>query len=440
MKWLKYQLAYIKCKRSCVVKKGRQEGYTTAAAFKAVINRVFKQNNCVYSATDERLAKDFIDLCETWAKDLNISIISRTALELGLDVGTKVKIIGVSSNPAALRGMRNTDAIIDEYASHEAGQGQELYDAVMPLSTHGGTIDFISTIATPYHKHEELFNHAEELGLERFRVDVYDAVEQGLADIIYRKNHGKIDKPVEDIRKEFIENLKATAGASTWDREYLCKMPESGLGLIGSELYNSLMVKKWSSGLTGNYHPLYCGWDIGRSKDLSVIWVVEYFDNKARLVAIKELSNVPYQIQLEEAIKIVGHNNMHKCCVDAGAIGSQLAEDLVRKFGTRVEKVFIGHSQKKDMFDRLQKWAEQARLELPDDPRIKEDICSMRRVFTPAGTEQYEGGTAFSHADFACSCALAIMAIPEQKRAGSFYFGKANMTPQQLPQHVMGRI
>jgi phage FluMu gp28-like protein len=422
MRWLQYQKDYIKCKRSCVVKKGRQEGYTLAASFKVVVNRLIKKNNCIYSATDEKFAKDFIDLCEDWAKQLKIPILSRIALELVLDVGKRVKITGLSSNPTTLRGYRDTDAVIDEFASHEFGQ--QLYDAVMPYCTHGGTVDFISTIANPYHKHEELFNNADKLGYQRFLVDIYDAVNAGIAEMSYLKNKGVIDKPIEEIRKEYIDRLRASAGDTTWAKEYECKMPEQGLSLIGSELYNSLSISKWSNELNGSFGPLYCGWDIGRSKDLSVIWVYEWKDGFARLIAIKELSNLPYNIQLEEAIKLVGHENVAKCSVDAGAIGSQLAEDLERKFGRRVTKVNIGHTQKKAMFDKLQKFAEKKIIEMPSDIRIKEDVCSMRRVFTATGTEQYIGGTAFSHADFSCAAALAVLGIPEEKRGGTFFFAK----------------
>jgi phage FluMu gp28-like protein len=424
MKWLKFQKDFIKCDKSCIVVKGRQEGFTIALAFKVIKNRIIKKNNFIYTATGETFAKDFIQLCSEWAKKLMIPIISQTAQELILNIeGKSCKIIALSSNPKALRGYRDCDAAVDEFASHP--DGNQLYDAIMPYQTHGGTIDFISTVGSPFHKHQELFNKAEELGYVKFKIDIYDAVEQGLAEIDYIKTNGKIDKPIEEINKEYINRIRKAAGEDTFAREYECKVPIAGSSLITPELYDNLVIDNRLDYLEDkSYGQLYVGFDIGRSHDLSVISVYEYIGQNANLILIKVMENIPYQNQFEESCKIIGHPKVCKCCVDAGGIGAQIAEDLNRKFGNMVEKITFNNQNKKQMYDKMQKMAQQGRINFPDNKQIKEDVCSIRRVFSTAGIEHYEGGTAFSHADYATSFALSIQGIPEDNLGKSWSIGK----------------
>ncbi len=310
-------------------------------------------------------------------------------------------------------------------------------------------MELISTRHGPFHPFEQEWERCRKWDgqwdkkackVKRFKVDIYDAVRDGLAVEVRRAAGGDLHRPKEEIDAEFIQTLREGVSQFVWETEYECKLPTSGLGLISIELYNSLKVglPRWDRADVPSCGPLYVGWDIGRSHDLSVIWAYELVVDKnavrlnggmdagshLRLLAVKELSNMPYQRQLAEAVKIVGHDKVEKCCVDQGSIGNQLSEDLQRMFGRRVEGISIGQTQKKDMFDKLQKYAEQRRLEFPDDRRIEEDICSMRRQYTQTGQEQYIGGTKFSHADFATAAALAVWGVPEAQLGRAWSVGK----------------
>ena len=377
-----------------------------------------------YSATDENQAQHFIDMCADVCKFLGIEV-ERSSQKLTMPNGSVV--YGVSSNPKTLRG-KSADICLDEFGFHE--EGEQLLQAAIPCTTRGYKLEIVSTQSNEFHPFYKTFEAAytgKLKGYKTFRTDVFDAINQGFAVDTYRLLHnGVVDKLESEINKEFIEDLKSRCTDAAWITEFECQVAKSGLSLIPSELYKKLMVRETiPSSLDGKtYGPLYVGYDIARSHDLSVIWVYEYVGRNANLVCILELSGMPYQEQFEAASRIVGHNMVRRCYVDRGAIGSQIAEDLLRKFGNIVEPYSIGHTQKCDMFAKLEKFAQQERLNYPNDDRVMQDICSVRRTFSDKGMQQITGGTSFSHADFANACALALLGIPEVELGRAWTTGK----------------
>ncbi len=125
MRFLPYQRQYLRASNSCIVMKARQVGLTTMAAMKAVSRRLqntrLGRRNLYYSATDETLAKDFIRVCLEWIERFGVKLfVEPTSTCITLPFGATIN--AVSSNPKALRGKPDADAIIDEFAFHEDGE------------------------------------------------------------------------------------------------------------------------------------------------------------------------------------------------------------------------------------------------------------------------------------------------------------------------------
>jgi phage FluMu gp28-like protein len=89
--------------------------------------------------------------------------------------------------------------------------------------------------------------------------------------------------------------------------------------------------------LTGD---VYVGMDIGRKKDLSVIWILEKLGRVNYTRMVKILEKTPFKIQEEVLHNILGHRNLRRCCIDSTGLGMQLAENAQQKFSKyRVEAI-----------------------------------------------------------------------------------------------------
>jgi hypothetical protein len=78
------------------------------------------------------------------------------------------------------------------------------------------------------------------------------------------------------------------------------------------------------------------------------------------------------------------------------------------EFGWLVEPVAMNRDVKHDCAETLRGFVQQKRIGLPHDPRIKDDLCSMKVCVSDKGVVTYEGQTTFSHCDYFWSCGLAI--------------------------------
>jgi phage FluMu gp28-like protein len=174
---------------------------------------------------------------------------------------------------------------------------------------------------------------------------------------------------------------------------------------------------------------LFAGVDIGRRRDLTVFWVfasttqggslmtaAEQLPGGAtpqlRTVALIELCNAPFTAQFKLLCELLRLPQLRRCCIDAGGLGMQLAEQAVEQFGShRVEPIMFTNALKSHMAGALRVAVEKRRIVIPADERIRRDWHSVERTVTEAGhfrlaAPRREG----SHADRFWAAALAAHA------------------------------
>jgi phage FluMu gp28-like protein len=220
----------------------------------------------------------------------------------------------------------------------------------------------------------------------------------------------------------FIESIRAAClSTEDFEREYRCQ-PAKLSQLISSEEYDACAYRD----VPDNLHwlgercrDLYVGIDCGRKHDLTVVWVIEasidphapeHLADVYRTVAVLALRRVGFKEQEELIRKIVDHPAIVKGYIDQGVIGMPMAESLYGDFGIKVEPFTITGPRKGALCERVRQYVQQMRVGLPTDPKIKQDILSMRRVATDKGTMTYEGGTRETHADYFIALGLALEA------------------------------
>jgi len=407
--FLPYQLEYIRHKSNLIYEKSRQIGVTYAAAFKSIL-RALDKNDTFYVAQDEKSSKNFISLCSFFAKEFEIPEVEVTALGLTLG-GNCSKIVALTSNPRTLRG-KTGSVILDEFAFHL--DQDDLLAAAVPVTTWGGSLEIISTHNGPNSVFYRMLLEAREEEDSSYKIlhtDVYDAISQGLAQKI-AKTRG-----VEISDDAFLKEIRSKISSFAWEQEYECKIASEGSTIVGMESYKGLLSKHPIPDFLEDrdYGELYAGIDVGRTKNYTVLWIIEkcYNDEEDKIyyktVCIKWIQNMDLTKQTKILDKIVGHKCIVKCAIDQGLFGRSISDDLLNAYGKKVI-IPIGFSNKleAELCEITRKAVEYEQIDFPDNNLIMHDICSMRQTYTNSGNIRYEGGVGDSHADFFYALALAI--------------------------------
>ncbi len=436
---LPYQKEYITdslssyVKEFVIVEKSRRVGFTFAEACWSVRRRLVLKEHHYFSSADERTSKEFIQYCVLWSRIFNLYLppgqqidVSKASSEC-LEMPNGSKIVAVSSNPRALRG-KGGSVTLDEFAFHE--DQERLFTAAQAVVQWGGHLHIISTHNGPATFFAELCKRAQNPPTQGFsagrkiwrhqRVTIYDAVKQGLA----KKMPGDHHRFYPDNKKAeeaLIESIKATCSSDeAFQQEFCCK-PLKLAALISAEEYDAVTMEAvpYELDMTRKYNSLSVGIDVGRVKDLTVVWVIEHgIDPTAnseqlkhvyRTVCILAMRNTDFPTQLERIKAILSHPAIERCLIDMGSVGRQLADDLQAEYGDIVTPVGITGPRKAQLCELLKKYVQYQLISMPPDNEIKEDVCSMSRVATAKGNLSYEGSTTFSHCDYFLGAALACM-------------------------------
>ncbi|MCG6553948.1 MAG: hypothetical protein L7F77_16625, partial [Candidatus Magnetominusculus sp. LBB02] len=184
--------------------------------------------------------------------------------------------------------------------------------------------------------------------------------------------------------------------------------------------FSSLLI---SNGQSGFIRPLaeikdglFVGVDIGRKKDLTVIWCIEKIENIKYTRMVKVIEKTPFHIQRQILFEILSHPTLRRACIDATGIGMQLAEEAQLAFGKyRVEAVTFSAKIKEDLAYGIRNDMEDRQFYIPDDFEIREDFHSVRKVTTTAGAVRFDvaASEARGHADRFWACALARYAAAD---------------------------
>ena len=138
--------------------------------------------------------------------------------------------------------------------------------------------------------------------------------------------------------------------------------------------------------------PLYVGVDIGRCRDLTVMWVLEAQGPVLVTRGVRESAGEPFREQYQALRGLLSLRQVARCCIDAGGIGMALAEAAVEEFGgTRVEPVTFTAAIKDELASRLRVRVEERTIRIPVDEAIRNDWHSVRRSVTDGGAGALRG-------------------------------------------------
>ena len=448
-----------------IVAKGRQEGYSWAAALRAVLKCLERRVTWIFLSKGERQSKLLMEKVSEHVKAMRVAAkycetifrlesenIDVKQLETRFPNGSV--IYGLPANPDTARGYSG-HITLDEFAFHK--DADRIYAALYPTITRGYGLEVIST---PNGKQGKYYELAKKAGLvdaesvaadsawSAHRVDVYQAAAEGLAnavpvtdtklnaELLRQTQEAFAARGIQSSTRmvRFVAELRAGVDFDDdWQQEFCCQFVSTAENFFPPELIHAATTIEATTALPleiliqepGEF---FLGMDIGRHHDRTVAWLdrvttvapaAPQAPTKRVAVArrVETLAKIPFQEQLEHARTLMklakpsGEPLIRRACIDATGIGAHLAENLAREFGGRAEAVIFTNLVKEDLAHRTKRLLENGQALLPDAPEVYQAFAAIKRVVLPSQAIRFDAERSESgHADQFWAKALCDLA------------------------------
>lgn len=355
------------------------------------------------------------------------------------------RIHSMSSNPDAQAGKRG-GRLLDEFALHP--DPRKLWSIAYPGITWGGSMEIISTHRGSNNFFNQLIREVRENGnpkqISLHRITLEDALNDGFLYVLQKKLPKDANEQDMDEQAYFDFIKSGCADEESFLQEYMCDPADDASKFLD---YDLIANAEYPTGEAWEYTydqlstckgRLYAGLDIGRTKDLTVLWVLELLGDVLYTRMIIELKNMKKPDQ--EAILWPVMALVQRSCVDKTGLGIGWTDDAQRKFGEyRVEGVTFTSKSKEELAYPVRGRMEDKKLRIPYKPEIRADLRAVTKVTTTSGNVRFTAErTENGHADRFWALALAIHACG----AGSMPSAGATVdhdSDQFLPSGMQGR-
>jgi phage FluMu gp28-like protein len=322
-------------------------------------------------------------------------------LEVRLPRG--LRVIGLPANPLTARGFSG-DVLLDEFAMH--GDDEAIWSALFPtVLRQRGELDVAST---PRGCRNMFYQLRRNSSFARRTVRLDEAVAQGL------------DVDVAALRAGISDDW-------IWRQEFECEFIDESTSFMPYDLIRRCqdvrlaMEPDWDV-MSRRDANVYLGVDIGRYRDLTVIWAWQQEGESFVARGVVALPDTSFTDQEAHLTRWLEMPAVRRCRIDATGLGMQLAEGLVHRFGDhRVESVTFTAPRKAEWAGRLRVLAERGRIAIPADASIADDWHSIRREPTDSGHSRLAADrAAHGHGDRFWAAALGLAAADGGSSAFDF--------------------
>jgi len=429
--FLPYQAKWIKDEsRLKLAEKSRQLGWTWCSAYSA--NETAAAQDARFdvwvSSRDEVQARLLIDDCKFWAGIMNMA--ANDLGEVVLDAEKKLsayalafasgrRIHSMSSNPDAQAGKRGK-RILDEFALHR--EQRKMWAIAYPGITWGGSLEAFSTHRGSKSFFNSLIQEARHGGnpkkVSLHRVTLQDALEQGFLFKLQQALPADAEQQGMDEAEYFDFTRSGAPDEESFAQEYMCVPSDDDSKFIEYELITACEYSggdNWRRELTGPFQGrLFAGVDIGRKKDLTVLWVVEQLGDVFYTRHVEVMEKMRKSDQ--EKILYPWFEICDRVCIDATGLGIGWTDDAQDKFGeNRIEGVNFSGPVKEALAYPLKGAMEDRKVRIPDDQHIRSDFRKVQKTTTAAGNIRFvadgdDSNKVNGHADRFWALALALHA------------------------------
>ncbi len=418
-----------------LMEKARQIGISWSTSYACTERTAIAgaRNDQWVSSRDDLQARLFIEDCKMWAQmfklaaeDLGERVIDEknkiSAYVLNFSSGKRIH--SMSSNPDAQAGKRGA-RVLDEFALHP--DPRKLWTIAYPGITWGGTLEVISTHRGSANFFNQLIREVREHGnpkkISMHRVTLKDALDQGF---LYKLQKSlPVDDEIQSMDEaQYFDYVRSgCADEESFQQEYMCNPADDASAFLEYDLiagcefganeyqemeYDHLSDRSGSDPYKNRR--LFAGLDIGRKKDLTVLWILELLGDTLYTRKIITLKNMKKPDQ--EKVLFPWYPLIERTCFDYTGLGIGWGDDAQRKFGEhKIELVTFTPKVKEALAYPVRGKMEDKKLRIPYDPHIRADLRAVTKETTAAGNirftaERSEEG----HADRFWALALAIHA------------------------------
>ena len=449
--FLPFQSRWIKDdSRLKLMEKSRQIGISWATAY-AADERTAAQgarHDQWVSSRDDLQARLFIEDCKMWAQIMHLA-----AKDLGevvidpkdrlsayvIEFASGKRIHSMSSNPDAQAGKRG-GRVLDEFALHP--DPRKLWSIAYPGITWGGSMELISTHRGSHNFFNQLVREVRESGnpknISLHRVTLQDALDQGFLFKLQQMLPQDDERQAMDEAQYFDFIRKGCADEESFQQEYMCSPADDDAAFLE---YGLISAVEYSAGTDwrrlGNGR-LFAGVDIGRKKDLTVLWVVEQLGDVLYTRHVEGLQNMRKSEQ--EKVIWPWFERCDRICIDATGLGIGWADDAQDKFGEhRVEAVTFTPRSKEALAYPIRGAMEDRTLRIPQDPKIRADLRQVTKQVSTTGNVRFTAErTPDGHADHFWALGLAVHAASSPSAPIEFMSGGPRDSSQPLSDFIHG--
>ncbi len=511
--WYPYQRRWVednsRFKLAC---KARQIGFTFAAAWRVVRKRIRVPGLTLWISASERQALEAMEHIRHHVAALEaVAAYEEDFLEGSLLKQQTVRlrngsrIVALPANPDTVRGFAG-DVVLDEFAFHR--DADAIWRAAFATATRGFQLEIISTPNGARGKYYELAKAAGLVDRDPWLATRDPRESAPATPVTGHQSPVTVFSPhwvdLHSARTQGfvvdVESLRAAIGdEDAWQQEYCCRFladaahylpPElvvaaehpraattfllpatsaqrpaiseglrqgTALAVPNSVLREAQPGKGSGENLLGFPQrvrgSLYLGVDIGRRRDLTVLWLLEAEDTPTAVYwtrGLLALDRQPFAAQRQAldallALRFSDERGLRgetflqkgsprtpsqdpgnasdprvgsdafrqkvleerenpfakgfsqgsgyvvkRCAIDATGLGAMLAEELQTKWGARVEPVVFTQAVKEALAVRVKRLLEEGRLRLPADPAVRAALGAVKRYVTPAGHFRFD--------------------------------------------------
>jgi len=450
--FLPYQRRWIDdTARLKLMEKSRQIGISWSSAY-ACVERTAPleaRHDQWVSSRDDIQARLFLEDCTKFARlldagaeDLGLQVIDpeRKISAYVLRFANGQRIHSMSSNPDAQAGKRG-GRVLDEFALHP--DPRKLYSIAYPGITWGGQLEIVSTHRGSANFFNELVQEINHKGNPKqfslHRVTLQDALDQGF---LWRLQASlPPDSPIQEMDEaayfEFIRS--GCADEEQFLQEYMCvPADDEGAFLTYDQIARCEygFAEGWEMTADGWFEgrkltDLYVGVDIGRKKDLTVIWVLERINGHFFTRRIHELKATKFSEQEQVLYEVLDLPAVRRCCIDATGLGMQLVERAEEKYSYRAESVRFTAPVKEALAYPVRAAFEDQAIKIPHRNEIRSDLRAIKKTTTAAGNIRFDADRSENgHADRFWALALALHAAGNEIPAA---YGSRDPEPMGRP-------
>jgi phage FluMu gp28-like protein len=449
------------------VLKSRQIGFSFLIALEMLARSHLQDRYvavcCSYNLDD---AKEKVSLIKLFHDELPPSIAKKMVTDSKTEVGfearsSKRRISKVVSFPSKAPRGKSGDIYLDEFAL--CLNDRSIYQGATALTVRKRSQLTIGS--TPFGKRGKFYEiHCDPgkdfKGYQRMNVPWW-LCSKFCVDVLRAAERAHLMQTEERVKTFGTANLLDQYGANTVDdfrQEYELEFQDSRVTFFPVELvleccrkdkgsqdsHESIRTHDTIESLAdkaGDYGQLTAGFDVGRVKHPSELYVLEKqghgFVERFRM----SMLDYPFQKQFGILASLLDHlgSRLKVLRLDATGMGMQLGEDLRKKYGSRVEAWTFTNQVKNDLANNLKILFEDKLIELTADQNLVKQLGSIKQRFTDTGQTvfdvQYDPR---HHADKVWALALAAYRKNPKKvtnEGGVRILGekKAPAIPEVLP-------